>query len=231
MPSSPACADPAAFIRLHTAPAPVPLRPDIVLWQATEITPIWRATEAWLQERGVPPPFWAFPWAGGQAVARLIGDDPSLVAGRRVMDFAAGSGMIAIAAMRAGAASVTAVEIDPFAIAATGLNADLNGVAVTGLVADIIGRPLPDVDILLAGDVCYEQPFAVAALAWFRDLARTGITVLVGDPGRAYLPSQGLDKVATYAVPTSLELEDRAVRVTDVWRVPAGQRCSSDRTM
>lgn len=201
----------------------MPLRPDIIVWQATEITPIWRATETWLQENGVPPPFWAFPWAGGQAVARLIADDPALVTGRRVMDFAAGSGLIAIAAMKAGAASVTAVEIDPVAIAATGLNAALNGVAVTGVMADIIGRPLPDVDILLAGDVCYEQPFAEAALAWFRDLARDGVTVLVGDPGRAYLPSQGLEKVATYAVPTSLELEDRDMRATDVWRVPAGR--------
>ncbi len=219
---SPASADPAAFIRLHTAPAPVPLCPDIRLWQATEITPIWHATEDWLQKNGVPPPFWAFPWAGGQAVARLITDDPSLVAGKRVMDFAAGSGLIAIAAMKAGAASVTAVEIDPFAITATGLNADLNGVTITGLTQDIIGQPLSGIDILLAGDVCYERSFAEAALAWFRVLARAGITVLVGDPGRAYLPSQGLDKVATYNVPTTLELEDRAVRVTDVWRVPMG---------
>jgi predicted nicotinamide N-methyase len=216
----PACADPATFIRLHTTPAPVPLCPDILLWQATEITPIWHATEDWLQKNGIPPPFWAFPWAGGQAVARLIADDPSLVAGKRVMDFAAGSGLIAIAAMKAGAASVIAVEIDPFAITATSMNADLNGVAITGLTEDIIGQPLPGIDILLAGDICYERPFAEAALVWFRDLARSGITVLVGDPGRAYLPSKGLGKVATYDVPTTLELEDRAVRVTDVWQVP-----------
>lgn len=202
-------------------PAPVPLCPGILLWQATEITPIWQATEDWLQKNGVPPPFWAFPWAGGQAVARLIADDPALVAGRRVLDFAAGSGLIAIAAMKAGAATATAVEIDPFAITAVGLNAALNGVTVTGVTADIIGRPLPDIDILLAGDVCYERPFAEAALAWFRDLANAGVIVLVGDPGRAYLPAQGLDKVATYAVPTTRELEDREVRITDVWRVPA----------
>ncbi|YAA61783.1 50S ribosomal protein L11 methyltransferase [Niveispirillum fermenti] len=213
-------ADPAAFIRAHTAPAPVPLRPDILLWQATEITPIWQATEEWLARNGVPPPFWAFPWAGGQAVANLIADDPSLVAGRRILDFAAGSGLIAIAAMKAGAAHATAVEIDPFAVAATRMNAELNGVAVTGITDDIIGRPLPGIDIVLAGDVCYERPFAEAALSWFRDLARAGTTVLVGDPGRAYLPAQGLDRLATYAVPTTRELEDREVRVTDVWRVP-----------
>lgn len=200
----------------------MPLRPDIQLWQATEITPIWHATEDWLQKNGIPPPFWAFPWAGGQAVAKLIADEPSLVAGKHVMDFAAGSGLIAIAAMKAGAASVTGVEIDPFAITAIGLNAELNGVVVTGLADDIIGQPLPGIDILLAGDVCYERSFAESALVWFRALSRSGIIVLVGDPGRAYLPSQGLDKVATYTVPTTRELEDRAERVTDVWRVPPG---------
>ncbi|WP_292907304.1 methyltransferase [Niveispirillum sp.] len=221
MPLPPAAADPAAFIRAHTAPAPVPLRPDIMLWQATEITPIWHATADWLDRNGVPPPFWAFPWAGGQAVAKLIADDPALVAGKRVVDFAAGSGLIAIAAMKAGAASVTALDIDPFAAAATQLNAVLNGVAVTSVTEDRIGRPLPGVDVLLAGDVCYERSFAEAALAWFRDLARTGMLVLVGDPGRAYLPSQGLVKVATHDVPTSLELEDKPIRSTDVWRVPA----------
>lgn len=198
----------------------MPLRPDICLWQATEITPIWLATEDWLQQNNVPPPFWAFPWAGGQAIARLIGDDPSWVAGKRVLDFAAGSGLIAVAAALAGAASVVAVEIDPFAIVATSMNAELNGVTVTGITADIIGKPLPDIDILLAGDVCYERPFAEAALAWFRDLAASGIIVLVGDPGRAYLPSQGLDKIATFKVPTTRELEDSDMRVTDVWRVP-----------
>lgn len=198
----------------------MPLCPDIMLWQATEITPIWHATADWLEQNGVPPPFWAFPWAGGQAVARLIADQPSLVAGKRVVDFAAGSGLVAIAAMKAGAARVTALDIDPFAGAATALNASLNGVTIQVLTADLIGQPMPATDILLAGDVCYERPFAEAALRWFRDLTRAGITVLVGDPGRAYLPAQGLDKVATYSVPTTRELEDRDVRVTDVWRVP-----------
>lgn len=209
------------FIRSHTALAPVgPLLPNISLYQATEITPIWQATEDWLERQGVPPPFWAFPWAGGQAVARLILDQPDLVAGRHVLDFAAGSGLIAIAAMQAGAASVRAVEIDPFAVDATGLNAEANGVTVTADVANIIGQDLPGIDIVLAGDICYERPFAEAALGWLRRLAAAGTTVLLGDPGRAYLPAQGLEKMASYAVPTTRELEDREVRVTDVWRVP-----------
>jgi predicted nicotinamide N-methyase len=209
------------FIRSHTALAPAgPLLPNISLYQATEITPIWQATEDWLERQGVPPPFWAFPWAGGQAVARLILDQPDLVAGRHVLDFAAGSGLIAIAAMQAGAASVRAVEIDPFAVDATYLNAVANGVTVTADVANIIGQDLPGIDIVLAGDICYERPFAEAALGWLRRLAAAGTTVLLGDPGRAYLPAQGLEKMASYAVPTTRELEDREVRVTDVWRVP-----------
>jgi predicted nicotinamide N-methyase len=209
------------FIRSHTALAPVgPLLPDINLYQATEITPIWQATEDWLERQGVPPPFWAFPWAGGQAVARLILDQPDLVAGRHVLDFAAGSGLIAIAALQAGAASVRAVEIDPFAVDATYLNAAANGVTVTADVANIIGQNLPGIDIVLAGDICYERPFAEAALGWLRRLAASGTLVLLGDPGRAYLPAQGLEKMASYAVPTTRELEDREVRVTDVWRVP-----------
>nr|WP_153204079.1 50S ribosomal protein L11 methyltransferase [Niveispirillum sp. SYP-B3756] len=209
------------FIRSHTALAPVgPLLPDISLYQATEITPIWQATEDWLERQGVPPPFWAFPWAGGQAVARLILDQPDLVAGRHVLDFAAGSGLIAIAALQAGAAAVRAVEIDPFAVDATYLNAAANGVTVTADVANIIGQDLPGIEIVLAGDICYERPFAEAALGWLRRLAAGGTLVLLGDPGRAYLPAQGLEKMASYAVPTTRELEDREVRVTDVWRVP-----------
>jgi predicted nicotinamide N-methyase len=209
------------FIRSHTALAPVgTLLPDISLYQATEITPIWQATEDWLERQGVPPPFWAFPWAGGQAVARLILDQPDLVAGRHVLDFAAGSGLIAIAALQAGAAAVRAVEIDPFAVEATYLNAAANGVTLTADVANIIGQDLPGIDIVLAGDICYERPFAEAALGWLRRLAAGGTLVLLGDPGRAYLPAQGLEKMASYAVPTTRELEDREVRVTDVWRVP-----------
>lgn len=221
--AEPAPQDPVTFIQTQTALAPVePLLPSILLWQASEITPLWQATEDWLARQGVPPPFWAFPWAGGQAVARLLLDRPELVRGRHVLDFAAGSGLIGIAAMRAGAASVRAVDIDPFATTAMRLNTAANAITMDITCEDLIGQNLPGVDILLAGDVCYERPFAEAALAWFRRLAAEGVTVLVGDPGRAYLPAQGLDKVATYAVPTTRELEDREVRITDVWQVPAG---------
>ncbi|WP_114395902.1 class I SAM-dependent methyltransferase [Oleisolibacter albus] len=208
------------FIRSHTTLAAPPLVPELPLWQATEITPLWQATEGWLAGHQVPPPFWAFAWAGGQALARHVLDHPALVAGRRVLDFASGSGLVALAAARAGAASVQAVEIDPFAEAAIRLNAAQHGLALEVTLADIIGRPQPGLAVLLAGDICYERPFAEAALAWFRDLAAAGTLVLMGDPGRTYLPRSGLLARATYAVPTTRELEDREVRDTTVWEVP-----------
>lgn len=214
-------ADRPAFIRAHTAIASPPLLPELRLHLATEITPLWLATEAWLERTGLPPPFWAFAWAGGQALARHVLDRPETVRGRRVLDFATGSGLVALAAAKAGAASVTAAEIDPFALEALALNAALNGLAVEGTCADLIGRPLPGVDVLLAGDICYERPFAERAMAWFRSLSAAGTTVLLGDPGRSYLPGEGLEAVATYAVPTTRELEDREVRETTVWRVAA----------
>lgn len=213
-------ADRIAFIRAHTALAAPPLVPEVPMYLATEITPLWQATEAWLEHHQVPPPFWAFAWAGGQALARHVLDNPGLVAGRRVLDFATGSGLVAIAAAKAGAAHVLAVEIDPFATAATELNAGANGVAVETRLADIVGQPLPGVEVLLAGDICYERPFAERALAWFRDLTRAGTLVLMGDPGRTYLPRTGLEPLATYTVPTTRELEDREQRETTVWRVP-----------
>lgn len=210
-----------AFIRAHTVIDGAPLLPEFRLHLATEITPLWEATEAWLDSRGVPPPFWAFAWAGGQGLARYILDHPETVRGRRILDFATGGGMVALAAARAGAMSVRAVEIDPFAVAAARLNAALNGLEIEPVLADMIGRPLPDVDVLLAGDICYERPLAEGAMAWFRDVAATGTLVLFGDPGRTYLPREGLAHVATYTVPTSRELEDRDERETKVWRVPA----------
>ncbi|QJE72104.1 methyltransferase [Aerophototrophica crusticola] len=213
-------ADRIAFIRAHTALAAPPLVPEVPMYLATEITPLWQATEAWLEHHQVPPPFWAFAWAGGQALARHVLDNPGLVVGKRVLDFATGSGLVAIAAAKAGAAHVVAVEIDPFATAATELNAGANGVAVETRLADLVGQPLPDVEVLLAGDICYERPFAERALAWFRDLTRAGTLVLMGDPGRTYLPRTGLEPLATYTVPTTRELEDREQRETTVWRVP-----------
>ncbi|HSK41621.1 MAG TPA: 50S ribosomal protein L11 methyltransferase, partial [Arenibaculum sp.] len=186
---------------------------------ASEVTPLWAATEASLEREGLPPPYWAFAWPGGQAVARLLLDRPELVAGRHVLDFAAGSGIVAIAAARAGAARVLANEIDPFAMAAIGLNAALNGVDVEIAAGDIMGRPQPGIDLVLAGDVCYERPMAERATRWLRSLAAAGATVLLGDPGRSYLPQTGLEAVGRHAVPTSMELEDREVRETTVWRL------------
>ena len=207
----------AAFIRANTAIEAPPLIPEIRLHLATEIVPIWRATEEELAEMGVPPPYWAFAWAGGQALARYILDNPETVAGRNVLDFASGSGLVAIAAAMAGATTVTATDIDPYASAAIGLNAGLNGVDVTISTGDMIGSKGPW-DVVLAGDICYERPLADRVTAWLRSLAADGVTVLLGDPGRTYLPKDGLDWIVRYAVKTTRELEDTDVRNAVVWR-------------
>lgn len=210
---------PIDFIRANTIVATPPLLPDIRLHLATEVTALWEATEETLRQSNLPPPFWAFAWPGGQAVARLVRDRPELVAGKSVLDFAAGGGLIGIAAMRAGAARVQACEIDRFALAAIALNAELNGVEVKALGADLVGRALPGIDVVLAGDVCYEKPMADAVVGWLRGLAAAGTLVLLGDPGRAYVPKIGVERVADYSVPTSLELEDRLIRDTVIWRL------------
>ncbi len=208
------------FIAAHTAIATAPLVPEIRLHLATEITPIWQASEAWLERSGVEPPFWAFAWPGGQALSRHLLDRPELVRGRRVLDFAAGGGIAAIAAALSGAASVDAAEIDPMAIAAIALNASLNGVTVSPLGRDVVGAP-SDWDLILCGDVCYEAPMTRHILPWLRRLA--GETeVWVADPGRAYLPSDGLEPIAAFDVPTSLELEDREMRPTRLFRLLPG---------
>jgi len=211
--------DPATFVRRNTEIAAPPLVPEIRLHLATEITPIWQATEETLARGAVPPPFWAFAWAGGQALARYLLDHPEQVAGRSVLDFGAGSGLVAIAAAKAGAESVLAAEIDHFAAAAIAANAALNDVAVTVTTADVIDTADPRWGIITAGDVCYEQPMAGRVTAWLRALARSGSLVLLGDPGRAYLPTDGLRERARYLVPTSRELEDRETREGVVWEV------------
>jgi predicted nicotinamide N-methyase len=195
-----------------------PLTPEIRLHLATEITPIWEATEATLEANNLPPPYWAFAWPGGQALARFLLDHTDRVKGKRVLDFAAGSGLSAIGAKMAGAAKVQANEIDDFAIEAILLNAAANTVSLEVLRHDLIGRD-DGWDIVLAGDVCYERPMADRVIPWLRSLAGSGVTVLMGDPGRAYLPAQGLVEVASYDVPTSKELEDRELRVTRVLRL------------
>jgi predicted nicotinamide N-methyase len=213
--------DPAQdFIRANTAIAHAPLVPEIALHLATKITPIWQATETWLGREGIAPPFWAFAWPGSQAMARLILDAPGCVAGRRVLDFAAGCGLAAIAAARAGAARIEAAEIDPMACDAIRLNAALNGVTVAVLEGDLVGAPCRW-ETVLAGDVCYEAPMARHVLPWLRGLAAAGAEVWLADPGRAYLPRMGLCAIAHHAVPTTRELEDREGRDVTVFRLEA----------
>ena len=211
--------DPALFVRGNTVVTAPPLVPEIRLYLATEITPIWQATEETLARSALPPPFWAFAWAGGQALARYLLDHPAEVAGRSVLDFGAGSGLVAIAAAKAGAASVFAAEIDHFAAAAIAANAALNDVAIAVTTADLLDTVDPRWEVVSAGDVCYVRPMADRVTGWLRGLAARGTLVLLGDPGRAYLPSEGLVERARYLVPTSRELEDRDTRDAVVWEV------------
>jgi predicted nicotinamide N-methyase len=211
---------PAAFIRRNTEILAPPLVPEVRLHLATEITPIWQASEDSLARGAVPPPFWAFAWAGGQALARWLLDHPGEVGGRSVLDFGAGSGLVAIAAAMSGAAPVTAAETDPFAAAAIVLNAALNNVAVEVAAVDLVGTD-PGVAVIAAGDVCYERPMAARVVPWLRGLAARGALVLLGDPGRAYVPTTGLVERARYAVPTSRELEDAEVKQTVIWQLLA----------
>lgn len=209
--------DPKAFILANTRLQLVPHAPEISLWLADEVTPIWRLTEEKLGEMGLPPPFWAFAWAGGQGLARWLIDNPAEVAGKRVLDLAAGSGLVGIAAMQAGAVSALCADIDPFCGAAVALNAAANGVSLGFTDADLLDAPPPEVEVICAGDVFYEQPMAGRVLAWLTAAAAQGTRVLVGDPLRTYFPREGFDLLAEYAVPTTRELEDDAVKRTRVW--------------
>ncbi|HEV7354169.1 MAG TPA: methyltransferase [Brevundimonas sp.] len=210
-------ADPRAFILANTRLTPTPHAPEIVLWVADEVTPLWRLTEEELGEMGLPPPFWAFAWAGGQGLARWLLDHPEESAGRSVIDFAAGSGLVGIAAAKTGAREVLAADIDPFCGAAVALNAEANGVRLAFTAADLLEAPPPPVELIVAGDVFYEQPMADRVLAWLQQARAAGTRVLVGDPGRAYVPKSGLTLLAEYEVPTTRELEDLAVKRTRVW--------------
>jgi predicted nicotinamide N-methyase len=211
--------EPGLFIRRNTAIATPPLVPEIRLHLATEVTPIWQATEETLARNALPPPFWAFAWAGGQALARYLLDHPETVAGREVLDFGAGSGLVAIAAAKAGAIRVIAAEIDPFAAAAIAINAALNDVAIEVVTADLSDGDRRFWKLVTAGDICYEQPMAERAMRWLRLLAGRGSMVLLGDPGRAHLPATGLCELARYDVPTSHEVEGRERSDGFVWRV------------
>lgn len=212
-------ADMDSFIRAQTAVASPPLVPELKLHLATEITPLWQATEAWLEREGIEPPYWAFAWAGGQALARHLLDRPDTVAGKRVLDFGSGSGLVALAAAQAGAA-VEAAELDAMAVSVIRLNAALNGLALSVATGDVIGQDR-GWDVVLAGDMFYERKLAAAALPWLRGMVARGALVLLGDPGRAYLPETGLTEVAAYSVPTTRELEDREMREGRIWRLSA----------
>ena len=209
--------DPRQFILENTGIMAPPHVPEVQLHLADEAHELWLKTEDELQEIGLPPPFWAFAWAGGQGLARYVLDHPDCVAGKRVVDFASGSGLVAIAAMMAGARSVLAADIDPWTGTAIALNAVLNAVAVDYSRDDLVGTDI-DADVLLAGDVFYDQSFAAALTPWFERLAAQGVAVLVGDPGRAYLPKDRLEELAVYQVPVTRALEDSEVKKTTVWR-------------
>ena len=204
------------FIRTHTAPSPVPFVPEIVLHQADEPIALWEKTEESGAEQ--PPPFWAFAWAGGQALARHVLDHPALVEGRSVLDLATGSGLVAVAAARAGADPVTANDIDPLSLAAAEVNAAANGVTVRAVQADLLDSD-ETYGVILAGDVFYSREMAARVLPFLRRAAGRGTLVLVGDPGRAYLPADGLIRQASYDVPVVEALESVPVRHTTVWQV------------
>ncbi|WP_306222569.1 class I SAM-dependent methyltransferase [Bosea beijingensis] len=216
--SGEAVLDREVFIRTHTRLLPVPHAPEILLHVAEEATELWQKTEDELAVIGLPPPFWAFAWAGGQALARYLLDHPQIVAGRRMLDFASGSGLVAIAAAKVGATSVEACDIDAFAAAAIGINAAANGIAVTPRCDDLIGRD-EGWDVVCAGDVCYEREMAERVIDWLSGLSVRGATVLIGDPGRSYLPRKRLEALATYEVPVTRALEDAEIKRSSVWRL------------
>lgn len=206
---------PQDFIKANAALMAPPLVPEIKLYLATEVVPLWHATEEELSKIGVPPPYWAFAWAGGQALARYVLDHPEIVRGKRVLDIGAGSGLVGLAAARAGAANVLAADIDAFACAAIRLNAIANNADIAVTEDDLIGAPLAW-DVILVGDLFYERPLAERLLAWLEPL---NTTALLGDPGRNYFPKAQVEKLASYSVQTTRDLEDRDIRETGVYRL------------
>jgi predicted nicotinamide N-methyase len=218
--TKPAIADPEKFIRANTQLRPVPLVPEISIHVADEAVPLWQKTEEELNADGLPPPFWAFAWAGGQALARYVLDHADLVAQRHVLDLASGSGLVAIAAMKAGAREVTAADIDHFAGAAARINAEVNAVTLTISTDDLL-RNSSDArwDAILAGDIFYERDTAELAFAFLAGHAARGATILIGDPGRSYLPKDKLKQLAEYRVPVTRELEDAEIKRTAVWTI------------
>ncbi len=210
---------PADFVRTNTELIPVPLVPEMRLHLAAESLPIWRKTEEELGQMNVPPPYWAFAWAGGQALARYLLDHRQVLAGRRVVDLGAGSGIGAVAAMLAGATHALAADIDVLALAAIALNAEANGVTVQTTAQDLLAQAPERMDLLLVGDLFYERGLAERVLAFIQAAHRSGAEVLVGDPRRSYFPSDRFRQAALYSVPVTRELEDAEIKRSAVWRL------------
>jgi predicted nicotinamide N-methyase len=208
----------ADFIRANTELLSPPLVPEVKLHLATEMVPLWRKSEEELEAMGVPPPYWAFAWAGGQALARYVLDNAETVRDKSVLDFGSGSGLVGVAAMKAGARTVLSADIDKYAAAAIELNAEANGVRVTATTDDLIGHD-GDWDVILIGDMCYERPLAERLLTWLRG---SGASALLGDPGRSYFPKSGVERLALYNVQVTRDLEDREIRETGVYRLLTG---------
>jgi predicted nicotinamide N-methyase len=206
-----------SLVARHARLRPVAGVPGVDLHLADDVDTVWQATEAALGTDGAPIPFWAFAWAGGLALARYVHEHPGEVSGLRVLDFATGSGLVAIVAARAGAAGVMAADIDPFAEAAVGMNTRANGVHLAFVRRDLLNEPPPEVDVLLAADTWYEGPLAERVLPWLRSAAASGTRVLLGDPGRRYLPASGFAELARYDVRTTTTLEDREVLEASVF--------------
>ncbi len=217
------------FVTANTVLTRSRMVPDIVLHLATELTPLWQASEAFLEQNNIAPPYWAFAWPGSEALARHVTLRPALVRGRLVLDFASGCGLGAIACARAGAAGVTAAELDPLACAAIGLNAAANGVAVEIIEGDVVGQECRW-DVILCGDVFYEAAMTRHILPWLRACAAK-VPVIAADPGRAYAPREGVALLERVGVPTSRELEDRESREVTVFRVLPAQGCATDPTV
>lgn len=209
--------DRVAFIRANTGIARPPLVPEIRLHLAHEALLIWQKTEEELGKMGLPPPFWAFAWAGGQALSRYILDGSAAVAGCRVLDVATGSGLVAIAAMLAGAGQAVASDIDPFAVTAADLNAALNRVSISPSLGNPLLEPADGADVILVGDLFYERELAAQAHAWLKHAQMRGVRILIGDPGRTYLPKKDLIQLAEYHVPVTRDLEDAEIKRSSVW--------------
>lgn len=208
------------FIGENTRLLSPPLVPEIRLHLAEESLPIWRKTEEELGEMNLPPPYWAFAWAGGQALARYLIDQPQLVAGKCVLDLGTGSGLTAVAAMKAGALRVLAADIDEVSLEATRLNAIANSVAISTTSSDLLDTPpAAEWSVILVGDLFYERSLAERVTAYIETAAGQGAVVLIGDPGRSYFPKDRFKKVADYRVSVTRELEDAEIKQTAVWRL------------